>query len=80
MIEVAQFLRREGRRKSEESGFIIKLIENNELFGKLFNGDEFPLLLVVNENKEVSNLLPTIFFDNLIAICIINFDYLCMYS
>ena len=53
MIEVAQFLRIDGGRKSMKSGFIIKLIENNELTGKLFN-----------ENKEVSNLVSTIFLDN----------------
>ena len=55
MIEVAQFMSSDGGRKSEESGFNIKLIENNELIGKLFNGDKFTLLLGVNENKEVSN-------------------------
>ena len=55
MIEVAQFLRSEGGQKGEESGFNIKLIENNELIGKLFNGDKFYLLLEINENKEVSN-------------------------
>ena len=48
----------------EESGFNIKLIDNNELIVKLFKGDKFLLLLEVNENKEVSNLLPTIFLDN----------------
>ena len=47
-----------------ESGFNIKLIENNELIGKLFNGDKFPLLLELNESKEVSNLLTKTFFDN----------------
>ena len=41
-----------------ESGFNIKLIENNEMIGKLFNGDKFPLLLELNENEEVSNPLP----------------------
>ena len=51
MIEVAQFLSSEGGRRSEESGFNIKLIENNELFEKLFNSDKFQLLLEVNENK-----------------------------
>ena len=64
MIKVAQFLNSEGGRKSGESGFNIKLIENNELIGKLFNGDKLALLLEVNENKEVSNLLPSIFLDN----------------
>ena len=63
-----------------ESGFNIKLIANNELIGKLFGGDKFRLLLEVNENKEVSNLLPTSFLDNYIAICIIHFDFLCIYS
>ena len=57
MIEVAQFLRSEARRKSVESGFNIKLIENNEMIGKLFNGGKFPLLLKLNESEEVSNLL-----------------------
>ena len=61
MIEVAQFLNSEEGRKSEESCFNIKLIEINELIGKLFNGDKFPLLLEVNENEEVSNLSSTIF-------------------
>ena len=56
MIEVAQFLRSEGGRKSVESGFNIKPIENNEMIGKLFNGDKFPLLLELNESEEVSNL------------------------
>ena len=64
MNEVAQYLSNEGGRKSKKSGFNIKLIDNNELIGKLFIGDKFPLLLEVNENKEVSNLLPTIFLDN----------------
>ena len=50
------------------------------MIGKLFNGDKFPLLLEVNENKEVSNLLATIFLVNKIPICIIHFDYLCIYS
>ena len=80
MFEVAQFLSSEGERKSEESVYNIKLIENNKLIGKLFNGYKFSLLLEVNENKVVSNLLPTIFLDNLIAICIIHFDYLCKYG
>ena len=56
MIEVAQFLRNESKRKSVESGFNIKLIENNEMIGKLFNGDKFPLLLELNESEEVSKL------------------------
>ena len=34
MIEVAHFLSSEGGRKSEESGFNIKLIENNKLIEK----------------------------------------------
>ena len=58
MIKVAQFLRNESKRKSVESGFNIKLIENNEMIGKLFNGDKFPLLLELNESEEVNNLLP----------------------
>ena len=29
---------------------------------KVFNGDKFPLLIELNENKEVSKLLPKIFF------------------
>ena len=41
MIEVLQFLRREAGRKSVEPGFNIKLIENNEIIGKLFNGNKF---------------------------------------
>ena len=45
MIEVAQFLRNEAGWKSVESGFNIKLIENNEMIGKLFNGYKFPLIL-----------------------------------
>ena len=49
MIEVAQFLRSETRRKNVESGFNIKLIENNEMIGKLFNTS---LLLELNESKE----------------------------
>ena len=64
MIEVAQFLSSEREWKSEESGFNIKLIDNNELIVKLFKGDKFPFLLEVNENKGVSNLLPTISLDN----------------
>ena len=58
MIEVAQFLRSEAGRKSVESGFNIKLIENNEMIGKLFNGDKFPLLLELNESEEESKILP----------------------
>ena len=58
MIEVAQFLRNEAGWKSVESGFNIKLIENNEMIGKLFNGDKFPLLLELNESEKVSKLLP----------------------
>ena len=58
MIKVAQFLRSEAGRKSVECSFNIKLIENNEMIGKLFNVDKFPLLLESNESKEVSNLLP----------------------
>ena len=46
-----------------ESGFNTKLIENNELIRELFNGD-FPLLLEVNENKEVRDLLLTIILDS----------------
>ena len=46
-----------------ESGFNTKLIENNELIREQFNGD-FPLLLEVNENKEVRDLLPTIILDS----------------
>ena len=65
MIKVAQFLRNESKRKSVESGFNIKLIENNEMIGKLFNGDKFPLLLELNESEEVNNLLPKKkIFDN----------------
>ena len=86
MIEVSQFLRSEAG-KSVESGFNIKLIENNEMIEKLFNGDKFPLLLELNESEEVSKLFPKkFFFDNLIAICIIHFlnffhfDFLWMYS
>ena len=56
MIEVAQFLRSEAGRKSVESGFNIKLIENNEMIGKLFNSDKFPLLLELNEREVVSKL------------------------
>ena len=56
MNEVAQFLRSERGRKSVESGFNIKLIENSEMIGKLFNGDKFPLLLELNESEEVSKL------------------------
>ena len=61
MIEVAQFLKSEAGWKSVESGFNIKLIENN-----LCNGDKFPLLLELNESEEVHNLLPkkNFFFDN----------------
>ena len=63
MNEAAQFLRSEGGRKSVESGFNIKLIENNQMIGKLFNSDKFLLLLESNESEEVSNLLPKkIFF------------------
>ena len=58
MIEVAQFLKNESKRKSVESGFNIKLIKNNEMIGKLFNDDNIPLLLELNESEEVSNLLP----------------------
>ena len=65
MIEVAQFLRNEAKRKSMESGFNMKLIENNEINGKLFNGDKFPWLLELNESEEVSNLFPKKkIFDN----------------
>ena len=62
MIEVAQFLKSEAGWKSVESGFNIKLIENNQMIGKLFNGDKFPLLLELNESEEVRNLLPKKFF------------------
>ena len=62
MIEVSQFLRSEAGRKSLESGFNIKLIKNNEMIGKLFNGDKFPLLLELNESEEVNKLLPKNFF------------------
>ena len=41
MIEAAQFLSSEGGWKIEESSFNVKLIENNELIGKLFNDDKF---------------------------------------
>ena len=58
MIEVAQFLRSEAGRKSVESGFNIKLIENSVMIGILFNSDKLPLLLELNESEEVSNLLP----------------------
>ena len=58
MIEVAQFLGNEAKRKSVESGFNTKLIENNEMIGKLINGDKYPLLLKLNESEELSNLLP----------------------
>ena len=51
MIEVAQFLSSEGGWKSEESGFNFNMIKINELIGKLFNRDKFPLLLEVNEKK-----------------------------
>ena len=44
-----------------ESGFNIKLIENNEMIGKLFNVDKFPLLLELNESEEV-NKFPKKFF------------------
>ena len=63
MIEVAHFLKNEAKRKSVESGFNTKLIENNEMIVKFFNGDKFQLLLELNESEEVSNLLPKkIFF------------------
>ena len=72
MIEVAQFLRNEAGRKSPQSGFNIKLIENNEMIGKLFNGDKFPLLLKLNESEVVSKLLSKkFFFDNLIVFFLI---------
>ena len=65
MIEVSQFLRSEAGWKSVESGFNIKLIKNNEMIEKLFNGDKFPLLLELNESVEVSKLFPNnFFFDN----------------
>ena len=65
MIEVSQFLRSEARQKSVESAFNIKLIEDNEMIGKLFNVDKFPMLLELNESEEVSKLLPKKFFyDN----------------
>ena len=57
MIEVAHFLRSEAKRKCVESDFNIKLIENSEMTGKLFNGDKFSLLLELNESEEVSNPL-----------------------
>ena len=66
--------------KNKESCFNIKLIENNDLIGKLFNGDKFPLLLEVNENKELSNLIALFFLDNKIAISFVHFEYLCFYS
>ena len=62
MIEVAQFPKSEAGRKSVEPGFNIKLIDNNKMIEKLFNGDKFPLLLELNESEEVSNLLPKNFF------------------
>ena len=58
MIEVAQILRSEAGRKSVESGFNIKLIENNEMIGKLFNCVKFPLPLELNESEELNNLSP----------------------
>jgi hypothetical protein len=58
MIEVARFLRSEAGRKSVESGFNIKLIENNEIIGNLFNCDKLPLLLKLKESEEVSKLFP----------------------
>ena len=65
MIEVSQFLRSEAGRKSVESGFSIKLIENNEMIGKLFNGDKFRLLLELYESEEVNKLFQkNFFFDN----------------
>ena len=68
MIEVAQFLRSEAGRKSVESGFNIKLIEDSKMIEKIFNGDKFTLLLKLNESKPVSKLLPKkVFFDNLIS-------------
>ncbi|XP_065653060.1 uncharacterized protein LOC136080373 [Hydra vulgaris] len=53
MIEVARFLRSEAGRKSVESGFNIKLIENNEIIGNLFNCDKLPLLLKLKESEEL---------------------------
>ena len=50
MIEVAQFLRNEAKPKSVESGFNIKLIKNNEMIGKLFNGDK---LVYCNDIEEL---------------------------
>ena len=65
MIEVSQFLRSEAGQKSVKSAFNIKLIEDNEMIGKLFNVDKFPMLLELNESEEVSKLLPKKFFyDN----------------
>ena len=65
MIEVSQFLRSEAGQKSVESAFNIKLIKDNEMIGKLFNVDKFPMLLELNESEEVSKLLPKKFFyDN----------------
>ena len=48
--------RKEAGRKSVESGFNIKLTENNEMIGKLFNGEKFPFLLKLNESKEKEKL------------------------
>ena len=47
-----------------ESGFNIKLTENNKMIGKLFNGEKFILLLKLNESKEVNKLIKKFFFDN----------------
>ena len=55
MIEVTQFLKSKGGRKSEEPGFKVKLNDNNELIVKLFKGDKFQFLLEVNEIKELIN-------------------------
>ena len=62
MIEVLQFLRSEAERKSVESDFNIKLTENNEMIGKLFNGEKFPWPLELNESEVVSKLFTKKFF------------------
>ena len=65
MIVVPQYLISATGRKSVESGFNIKLVENDEMIEKLFNGDKIPLLLELNESEEVINLsTKSFFFDN----------------
>ena len=55
MIQNVQFLKNEAKRKSVESSFNTKLIENNKMIGKLFYVDKFRLLLELNESEEISN-------------------------